>query len=63
MLFKVALIVKAKLVEQDAGGRGAMGDKYAKGLAHSSQNVILLPERTTDELIKTKRQRGGKDDD
>jgi hypothetical protein len=53
MLFKFALIVKVKLAEQDAGGRGAMGDKYGKSLAHSLQNVILLAKRITDELMKT----------
>lgn len=53
MLFRFALIVKAKFVEQDAGGRAAMGDEYGKSLAHSSQNVILLAERKTDELTKT----------
>ena len=53
MLFGFALIVKAKLAEQDAGGRGAIGDKYGKSLAQSLQNVILLAKRITDELTKT----------
>ncbi len=30
-----------------------MGGKYGKSLAHNSRNVILLPERTPDELTKT----------
>jgi hypothetical protein len=53
MLFKFALIVKAKFVEQDAGGRGTIGDEYGKSLAHSSRNMILLVKRKTDELTKT----------